>query len=129
MILADTSVWIDHLRSGDARLASLLEQSHILGHPFVTGELACGRIQNRALVLDLLHQLPQATVASDSEVLEFIERRALAGRGIGYVDAHLLASVALSAPARLWTRDRRLAQVAKSLGHLTPHATGKRSSR
>lgn len=116
MILADTSVWIDHLRAGDSQLAELLNQSRILGHPFVMGELACGRLKNRSRVLGLLGQLPRATVAQDTEVIEFIKSKALAGSGIGYVDAHLLASVALSAPAKLWTRDRRLAKVAMSLG-------------
>lgn len=115
MILADTSVWIDHLRAGDQQLASLLDQSSILVHPFVIGELACGRLHDRSLVLDLLGQLPCANVATDSEVLGFIERHSLDGCGIGYVDANLLASVALSAPATLWTRDRRLARVARNL--------------
>lgn len=113
MILVDTSVWIDHLRSGDEALVALLNESRVLMHPFVLGELACGNLRNRDEVLGLLKDLPRATVASDEEVLFFIERHALMGRGIGYVDAHLLAAVALAGVARLWTRDRRLRAVAE----------------
>lgn len=115
MILVDTSVWIDHLRAGDAYLAALLTGSRVLMHPFVLGELACGNLHNREQVLALLKALPKASVASDDEVLFFIERHAPMGRGIGYVDAHLLAAVTLSDMARLWTRDKRLRMVANSL--------------
>lgn len=115
MILVDTSVWIDHLRAGDTHLVALLNGSRVLMHPFVLGELACGNLHNREEVLVLLKGLPQATVATDDEVLFFIERHALMGRGIGYVDAHLLAAVTLSGAARLWTRDKRLRRVANSL--------------
>lgn len=115
MILVDTSVWIDHLRAGDAYLAALLTGSRVLMHPFVLGELACGNLRNREQALALLKALPKASVASDGEVLFFIERHALMGRGIGYVDAHLLAAVTLSDMARLWTRDKRLRMVANSL--------------
>jgi predicted nucleic acid-binding protein len=116
VILADTSVWIDHLRSGVPELASLLERGEVLHHPFVRGELACGNLRNRRELLDLLGRLPVAPVASDDETLEFIEKRALMGRGIGYVDVHILAAVALAGTARLWTRDRRLDAVAGELG-------------
>ena len=116
MILVDTSVWVDHLRVGDATLAALLEQGDVFVHPFVIGELACGNLRQRHDVLGLLGRLPQTTVARDEEVLHLIERHALMGRGIGYVDAHLLAATLLTAPARLWTRDRRLRGVADSLG-------------
>lgn len=116
MILVDTSVWIDHLRSGDEGLAALLNGSLVLMHPFVVGELACGNLRHRETVLGLLQELPQATVATDTEVLFFIERHALMGRGIGYIDAHLLASASLSDAARLWTRDIRLREVATELG-------------
>lgn len=116
MILADTSVWIDHLRSGDEKLASLLHDGLVLIHPFVVGELACGNLRDRESVLGLLQALPQATVATDTEVLFFIERLALMGRGIGYIDAHLLASASLSRTARLWTRDARLGKVAAEMG-------------
>lgn len=116
MILADTSVWIDHLRSGDEKLASLLHDGLILIHPFVVGELACGNLRDRESVLGLLQAMPRATVATDTEVLFFIERHALMGRGIGYIDAHFLASASLSRTARLWTRDARLGKVAAEMG-------------
>lgn len=116
MILVDTSVWIDHLRQGDQGLVEALETGQVLVHPFVVGELACGNLANRVEVLNLLQALPPAQVASHEEVLAFIERRRLMGRGIGYVDVHLLASVALDGAATLlWTRDRRLAAVAADL--------------
>ena len=115
MILADTSVWVDHLRDGTPALAAALEQGRVLTHPFVLGELACGNLKNRSEVLQLLGELPAAPMATDPEALDFIERRALMGRGIGYVDVHLLASVALAGTAQLWTRDKRLAAVAADL--------------
>ena len=116
MILVDTSVWIDHLRRGDPALITVLEAGRVLTHPFVVGELACGRLRRRAEILELLRALPRAPVATDEEALAFIERRHLMGRGIGYLDIHLLASVALAGTARLWTRDRRLAAAAEDLG-------------
>lgn len=116
MILVDTSVWIDHLRTGDSRLVELLQDGHVLAHPWVTGELALGHISRRGEVLALLHNLPQATVATDVEVLALIDNHHLFGLGIGYVDAHLLAATMLSANARLWTRDKRLAAVAHQHG-------------
>ena len=115
MILVDTSVWVDHLRDGAPALAVALEQGRVLTHPFVLGELACGNLKNRGEVLQLLGELPAAPMATDPEALDFIERRALMGRGIGYVDVHLLASVALAGTAQLWTRDKRLAAVAADL--------------
>ena len=115
MILVDTSVWIDHLRSGETALAAALEDGRVLMHPFVLGELACGTLKNRDEVLDLLGNLPAAPTATDPEVLGLIERRALMGRGIGYIHVHLLASAALADVGRLWTRDRRLAAVATEL--------------
>ncbi|WP_018953372.1 type II toxin-antitoxin system VapC family toxin [Thioalkalivibrio sulfidiphilus] len=115
MILVDTSVWVDHLRTGDAALGALLNRSQVLMHPFVVGELACGNLRNRSEVLRLLKDLPQAVVANDEEVLFFIERNALMGRGIGYVDAHLLAAVTLGGSTQLWTRDKRLRSVAETL--------------
>ena len=116
MILVDTSVWIDHLRQGNARLNSMLVNTAVLIHPFVIGELACGNIRNRRRILNLLGDLPTSTVADEQEVLFFIEHNNLMGRGIGYVDAHLLASVSLSSPARLWTADRKLEDAASQLG-------------
>ncbi len=115
MILVDTSVWIDHLRQGDDRLAGLLEQSQVLTHPAVIGELACGNLRNRATILSLLNMLPKVTVASDAEVLHLIEQRQLMGKGIGYIDAGLLASVLLTPGTLLWTRDKRLQALAKTL--------------
>jgi predicted nucleic acid-binding protein len=116
VILVDTSVWIDHLRAGVPALAEALEQGEVLVHPFVVGELACGKLRNRREVIDLLGNLPAAPAATDAEAMELIERRALVGRGIGYIDVHLLAAAALAGMARLWTRDRRLAQLAADLG-------------
>ena len=116
MILVDTSVWIDHLQRGDAVLAALLERGGVVGHAFVIGELACGLLGQRSQVLALLAALPQARLAFNTEVLSFIERHGLMGAGIGYLDAHLLVSTALTPDTRLWTRDRRLAAVADQLG-------------
>lgn len=115
MILADTSVWIDHLRDGDDDLAGLLEATSVMMHPFILGEVACGNLVNRAELLKLLSDLPRVSVATDPEVLFFIERQALMGRGIGYIDAHLLAAVSLSPHAKLWTRDKRLEGIADNL--------------
>lgn len=115
MILVDTSIWIDHFRRRRPDLAELLERGEVAGHPFVIGELACGRLGRRKEILDLLGRLPQAAVAAHGEVLELVERRALMGRGIGWVDVHLLAS-ALLAGASLWTADRPLLAVAKDAG-------------
>jgi predicted nucleic acid-binding protein len=115
VILVDTSVWIDHLRSGEPALAAALEGGRVLMHPFVLGELACGNIKNRGEVLRLLGDLPAAPTATEHEALGLIERRALMGRGIGYIDVHLLASAALADVGWLWTRDRRLAAVAADL--------------
>ena len=115
MILVDTSVWVDHLRSGDETLAALLNSSQVMMHPFILGELACGNLHQRAEVLALFKDLPQATVADNEEVLFFIERHELMGRGIGYIDTCLLAAVALDRGARLWTRDKRLHVLAGEL--------------
>jgi len=115
MILVDTSVWIDHFRRGVSALAAILEQGSVLMHPFILGELACGNLKNRAELLRLLHDLPRSPAATDSEVLDLIDRRALMGRGIGYIDAHLIASAVLTDSAALWTRDKRLNQVAEAL--------------
>ena len=115
MILVDKSVWVEHLRHGLPRLARHLQEGEVLIHPWVIGELACGNLRNRSQVLELMQGLPAATVASDAEVLLLIERDRLMGLGIGYVDAHLLASARLS-HCRLWTQDRRLAAVAQEQG-------------
>lgn len=115
MILVDTSVWIDHLRSADSHLAGLLLEEQALCHPFVVGELACGAMKRRVEVLGLLRSLPRAPVVDDEEVLAFIDTHALMGSGLGWVDVHLLASVCL-AGQRLRTHDRRLAKAARRLG-------------
>jgi len=115
MILVDTSVWVDHLRRGDAALSRLLDTGSVLTHPFVIGELALGRLRQRGVVLGSLRALPRAETASDPEVLEFVERHALYATGIGYVDAHLLAATRLTPGASLWTRDGRLAAAAERL--------------
>jgi predicted nucleic acid-binding protein len=116
VILADTSVWVDHLRASDKALVALLDAGMVLAHPFVIGELALGTLRQREIVLTALADLPHASVATDAEVLHFIERHALFGRGIGYVDAHLLAAVQLTAGTELWTNDKRLHGVAVQLG-------------
>lgn len=118
MILVDTSVWIDHLRRGDAILADLLTNGQVLGHPAVVGELGLGSLANRGEVLGLLTNLRQATQATHNEVMVYIGAHQLFGLGIGYVDAHLLASTALSPDASLWTRAKRLRAAASGLGSL-----------
>lgn len=120
MNLVDTSVWVDHFRRGDTRLVELLERAAVLVHPFVVGEIACGSLRDRESILELLQDLPAAVVASPDEVLKFIESHVLHGKGIGYVDAHLLASVALTPDARLWTRDTKLRRIAGWLGCAHP---------
>ncbi|MGF1475990.1 MAG: type II toxin-antitoxin system VapC family toxin [Geminicoccaceae bacterium] len=115
MILADTSVWVDHLRSGDGRLAALLEANRIVCHPLVVAEIALGSLRDRADVLGLLDDLATAPMASIDEVRALIEERKLFARGIGLVDAALIASCLLAPGTFLWTRDRRLAQAADAL--------------
>ncbi len=116
MVLVDTSVWVDHLRAGDAALIALLQTGRVCCHPMILGELACGYLQNRRQVLGLLGDLSACVEATHDEVLQLIDRHALMGKGIGFVDAHLLAACLLTNNARLWTRDKRLAGVAQSLG-------------
>ncbi len=115
MILVDTSIWIDHLRSGDTRLVDLLDRSQVLIHPFVIGELACGTLRNREEILRLLNDLPPSPVASTAEALHFIEHNQLMGQGVGYIDVHLLAATALADNALLWTGDKRLMKVASKM--------------
>lgn len=114
MILVDTSVWVTHLRKGSPCLKKLLEDVEVASHPMVIGELACGSLRNRSEILSMLETLPQVTVADHLEVLRFIEKKHLMGTGIGYVDAHLLASVVLSDDL-LWTEDNHLKKAAMSL--------------
>lgn len=115
MILVDTSIWIDHLRQGDETLVALLAEAQVLIHPFVTGELALGNLRKRDEIVDALQSLPQAEVASEQEVLAFIAGNRLAGAGIGYIDAHLLAAVRLTPGSALWTRDKQLLAVSQRL--------------
>ena len=115
MILVDTSIWIDHLRSGDPQLIAHLQSGEVLIHPFVIGELSLGNLRQRQEILGALQDLPKATKATDIEVLGFIEQAELFGLGIGFVDAHLLASAKLSANTQLWTRDKRLFNAAVRL--------------
>lgn len=115
MILVDTSVWVDHLRRRNSELARRLEEGEVLCHEFIVGELACGSLKNRKEILSLLQELPRAVKACHEEVVTFIDSRRLFGRGIGWIDAHLLASALLSR-ARLWTLDKRLKSLASDLG-------------
>ena len=116
MILADTSIWIDHLRGGDAVMTGQLERGSIAMHPFLLGEIALGSLKSRAELLQLLEALPRTLVASDAEVMHMVDERALFGRGLGWVDVHLLAATLLTPGLRLWTRDRRLHAVAEEIG-------------
>ncbi len=116
MILVDTSVWIDHLNSGDAHLKTVLDEGFALIHPFIIGEIALGSLRQRRVILEMLHDLPQVIVASDAEVLRLVDQQVLFGIGIGYVDAHLLTAVRLTADASLWTRNKRLRRAADQLG-------------
>jgi hypothetical protein len=114
-LLVDTSIWVDHLRRRSVVLAEELEAERVWIHPFVIGELACGNLRNRSELLHLLGALPQAPVADHAEVLSFIADRRIMGRGLGWVDTHLLASATLAA-IPLWTSDKRLSTVARELG-------------
>jgi predicted nucleic acid-binding protein len=120
LILADTSVWIDHLRSGSKDLRRHLDQGQIVIHPFIIAELALGSLKDRAQTLALLDLLPKVRVARTSELRLLIEARRLYNLGIGLTDAHLIASVLIDAPTLLWTRDKRLRKVANGL---SIHAT------
>ena len=119
MILVDTSVWIDHLRSSDPQLTLLLANGSVLAHPFVVGELALSTLRQPAVVIASLNGLPKAVKADDNEVLQLIQEQKLAGLGIGYVDAHLIASTMLT-NASLWTHDKRLKEVATRLSLAAP---------
>jgi predicted nucleic acid-binding protein len=114
MILADTNVWIKHFRESDAELIEYLNIGFIVCHPFIIGELACGNLANRAEILMLLQALPSTPVVEPTELLYFIENKSLMGRGLGYIDIHLLAS-AIMGNVALWTYDRRLHEAATEL--------------
>ena len=116
MILVDTSIWIDHLHKGDDVMDKLLSEDAVMMHPFVYGEIAMGSLKDRRVILAELAKIPAAPVAKDAEVMEFIETARLFGTGIGFIDAHLLASAKLQADGLVWTRDRRLQVAAEELG-------------
>jgi predicted nucleic acid-binding protein len=115
MVLVDTSVWVEHLRSGTIGLESPLNDGQVVCHPFIVGELACGNLKNRSQILSLLDTLPSAQFADHEEVMRFIETNRLMGKGLGYVDIHLLASAVLT-DVPLWTLDKRLSKAAAALG-------------
>ena len=115
MVLVDTSVWVKHLRDGEPVLEDLLEEGHVLCHPFIVGELACGDLKKRTEILALLQALPMAVSAEHGEVLRFIENNRLMAKGLGFIDMHLLASALLSG-LQLWTLDKKLQQAALKLG-------------
>ena len=114
MVLVDTSVWVSHLRTGNKHLEQLLIDGEVATHPFIIGELACGNLKNRKDILTLLQFLPQSKLASHDEVMQFIEANGLMGIGIGYIDAHFLASARLSR-LRIWTLDKKLEEAALKL--------------
>jgi hypothetical protein len=116
LILADTGIWIGHFRTDEPEMRALLGHSNIAMHPFIVAELALGSLRDRDRTLGMLERLPQVRMAQLSEVRQMIEAHSLYSKGIGLIDAHLVASTLISPPARLWTRDRRLLAVASTLG-------------
>ena len=114
MVLVDTSVWVAHLRNGNIGLEALLNNSAVTCHPFIVGELACGNLKNRSEILSLLKALPMATHVEHEEVMQFIENYTLMGKGLGYIDIHLLASAMLT-NITLWTLDKRLNEISSIL--------------
>ena len=107
VVLADTSIWIDHFNQGDSRLEYLLNENEVVTHPFIIGELACGNMKNRTLIFGLLHALPSIPEISKEEFFSFLDHHRLFGTGLGYVDVHLLAS-ALISNCVIYTRDKSL---------------------
>jgi len=119
MVLVDTSVWVSHLREGDVELERLLNDGDVVCHPFIVAELACGNLKNRSEILSLFQALPMAVEAEHGEVMQFIENYRLMGKGLGYIDVHLLAS-ALMTEVPIWTLDKKLEEVSIKL-HLSFH--------
>ncbi|MEW6540516.1 MAG: type II toxin-antitoxin system VapC family toxin [Bacillota bacterium] len=115
MVLVDTSVWVAHLRDGNSGLEKLLIKGHALTHAFIAGELACGNLRNRAEILSCLDALPKAVHAEHQEIMTFIENHRLMGKGLGYIDMHLLASAMLT-NVPLWTLDKKMSETASLLG-------------
>jgi predicted nucleic acid-binding protein len=115
MVLVDTSVWVSHLRNGDVGLEKLLDDGEVVCHPFIVGELACGNLKNRHEILTYLQSLPMTILAEDEEVLKFIENNQLMGKGLGYIDIHLIASAVLT-DVPLWTLDKTLDKITKKIG-------------
>ncbi len=115
MVLVDTSVWVSHLREGNAKFEGLLNNGDVVCHPFIVGELACGNIKNRAEILSLLQALPMSNQAEHNEVMKFIENNQLMGSGLGYIDVHLLAAASLT-EVLIWTTDKKLKDVSQKMG-------------
>jgi len=115
MVLVDTSVWVFHLRKGNPKLERLLNDGNVVSHLFIIGELACGNLKNRTEILTLLQALPMATQAEHEDVIRVIENYQLMGKGLGYIDIHLLASALLS-EVPIWTLDKKLEEVSTELG-------------
>ena len=115
MVLVDTSVWVSHLRDGNVGLEKLLNDGEVACHPFIVGELVCGNLKNRHEVLTYLQSLPMGILAEDGEILRFIENHQLMGKGLGYIDVHLIASAALT-DVPLWTFDKTLDKITKKIG-------------
>ena len=115
MVLVDTSVWVSHLREGEVGLEKLLIAGEVICHPFIVGELACGNLKNRLEILTYLQSLPMTILAEDEEVLKFIENNHLMGKGLGYIDIHLIASAVLT-DVPVWTFDKTLDKIAKKIG-------------
>lgn len=112
MLLVDTSVWVSHFRECNARLVNLLNDGYVMCHPFLVGELACGHLKNRAEILSLIQTLPKVVQAEDEEVLRLIDNNQLMGKGLGYIDIHLLASAILT-KVPIWTLDKKLTEASK----------------
>jgi predicted nucleic acid-binding protein len=124
MVLVDTSVWVEHFRSGNIGLENLLNEGDVACHLFITGELACGNLSNRAEILSLLQTLPLANHAEHEEVMHFIENYKLMGKGLGYIDMHLIASAILS-KVPIWTLDKKLKDVSSKLGLVYQQTTNR----
>ena len=115
MILADTSVWVDHFRRGNPMLVASLECGDVVAHPYIIGELACGQMKARRALIEMLSALPSAPVVSHEEAMHFLDSHRLAGSGLGWIDVHLLAAARV-ADVRLWTLDARLANANRRVG-------------